>query len=60
MRAYEALKYGREYENITRTGYKEADRTIRNAAKKLYFLAVLQEEVVKVKEASEQNEYNYT
>jgi outer membrane protein TolC len=58
MRAYDALKYGQEYENITRTGYKEADRTIRNAAKKLYFLAVLQEEVVKVKEASEQNEYN--
>ncbi|MFQ3546754.1 MAG: TolC family protein [Termitinemataceae bacterium] len=57
MRAYDALKYGREFENLMKTGLKEAERSLRNAAKKLYFLGILLQEVKKVKESSERNAF---
>jgi outer membrane protein TolC len=56
LKAYHALKFGEEYTALTNTIYNEKSRTIRNIAKKMYFQAVLLEEVRKVKEASLQND----
>ncbi len=56
MKAYSALKYGREYADLTRVLYDEKDRSVLTAAKKIYYQAVLLREVLKVKEASEQND----
>jgi outer membrane protein TolC len=53
MKAYHALKFGREYTAVRRTQYEETRRSLLTAAKKTYFQAVLLNEIVKVKEASE-------
>jgi outer membrane protein TolC len=56
LKAYHALKFGEEYTALTGTIYNEKSRTIRNIAKKMYFQAVLLEEVRNVKESSLQND----
>jgi outer membrane protein TolC len=57
MKAIAALRASRQYKNLYGTAYDEAKRLITNAARKAYFGAVLQREVLSVREASEKNAF---
>jgi len=56
LKAIYALRFGEEYSGLTRDVLEETTRSVRNAAKKLYYQAVLLGEVAKVKEASEKSD----